>query len=305
MASNRKKDIDQLFKGKLEDHSSEVPFALWDKISAKLDENQGKGQVVGEDPLVEPLPADFGTKKKKLGGSWFLKIAAGLLLFGFLIWRLQPNEVRTRPDESLAGQTQELVQKQKPAQSNDDHGVKPEDTSKPVVAEGLPPQRQEESRPTEKVETRLAYVEPRPEQADNTAEDPTASEGIESDDSQQTVKRSGVALNAEEAIAMANTDEDDPVVNDPVFESVPDAAEITLETVGQEHDLLTSTEKTTDEEGGFEESLASSLRERPKLLSGVLNFVANNLQVGGSQVVEFNETDQGILQVDVKALFNK
>src|SRR5690606_32880020 len=83
MASDRKKNIDQLCKSKLEDHSSEVPPSLWNKISTELDTKEV------EAPVAE-------APKRRSRASWFLQIAAWHLLFGVVIWTGQP-EKKTAP----------------------------------------------------------------------------------------------------------------------------------------------------------------------------------------------------------------
>jgi len=49
----------------------------------------------------------------------------------------------------------------------------------------------------------------------------------------------------------------------------------------------------------------SQPQERQKIVSTVLNFVASNLKVRDKQVVEFTETEHGIIKVDLKGLFAK
>jgi len=49
----------------------------------------------------------------------------------------------------------------------------------------------------------------------------------------------------------------------------------------------------------------SQPQERQKLVSSVLNFVASNLKVRDKQVVEFTETEHGIIKVGLKGLFAK
>jgi len=49
--------------------------------------------------------------------------------------------------------------------------------------------------------------------------------------------------------------------------------------------------------------LETEPKEKQKIVSSVLNFLASNLQIGGDKVVEFSETENGIIKVDLKGIF--
>jgi|SRR5690606_15686901 len=300
MASDRKKNIDQLFKSKLEDHSSEVPPSLWNKISTELDTKEV------EAPVAE-------APKRRSRASWFLKIAAGLLLFGFVIWKVQPEKKTHLSKEDLTvDQSQVLAQRQDQVENRDGLSEQSDgEGAQRDSAEEIPLQSTEGSRPTgESRETRLAYKEVGTEYSNDIPDvaDVAPSEETEvlytqlpADLSQSPVE--GVAA-VDEAVVLTEVTDNEPAKKESEIVPLPDSEVIVA---GEEEEVLAnSTLSDSYEKIDVDEGSASlPLRERPKILSGVLNFVANNLQVGGNQIVEFNETDQGILRVDVKPLFDK
>ena len=278
MASNHKKDIDHVFKTKLENHCSEVPTSVWSKISAELDQSE----------IVKPAPA-MESRSRKFNISWFAKIAAGLLLVGFIIWKVQPdrkvsltaeNKSTSEPIQSIAKNEQELPSEKEILIDPANASVSPMESQTASVPEE-PSSRIEEKRVAHKVKN-VVYA--------------PVYQPIDSQP-QQIV---------EETIAMSDVPETETF--EPELEAIIETEEAPMEV-----EALTSAPVLEDEsdnpvliaDSDVADSDGLRSRERPKILSGVLNFVANNLQVGGSPVVEFNETDQGILQVDMKGLFNK
>jgi len=61
-----------------------------------------------------------------------------------------------------------------------------------------------------------------------------------------------------------------------------------------------SSASISNEEGDLAET---EPKERQKIVSSVLNFLASNIQIGGDKVVEFSETENGIIKVDLKGIF--
>lgn len=284
MASNHKKDIDQLFKSKLENHASEVPESVWTKIAAGLD------QKTVEVAVVEP-------KGKKTHISWLLKIAAGLLLFGFVLWQVQPEEkvYLTKEGDTRGGQ--ELLADKGEAQLPASEITTEVETPSEGLAEAEnrpAPEKKVISRPAE----RIAYqVEKQ------------VSENLERESAEEyaaVTKRTIEPSRPEEVVGL---------VSDGMQENeVPIALEYEALTESELTDLLAYELESPDlqplnldDTETVKGTSSMRERERPRILSGVLNFVANNLKLGENPVIAFDETEDGILQVDMdmKAVFGK
>lgn len=285
MASNHKKNIDQLFKSKLESHASDVPESVWSKISAEMDQEEVNGPKLT-------------TQRKKNNLSWVSAIAAGLLLFGFIIWKVQPDEkiYLTKADSSVRDN------RETPAYKNHEKVAEPEPETNTVAPLNVPAKSEETARVTEQPvrlpKERLAVhtEESTSKQIATEVPEKIAEEEIYSIDQHVAeVDKAG-----EMALARVETSEmEHPEPAYPVVE--PEVGEI----------LTAVTEDTPSTPLRLEDSepLGSSPvmpdRERPRILSGVLNFVANNLKIGDNTVIEFSETEHGILHVDVKGVFDK
>lgn len=289
MASNRKTDIDHFFKSKLENHSSEVPTSLWDKISAELDQEEvSKHQTQ--------------LRGRVISLSWVTRIAAGLLLFGFIIWTFQREEkVYLTAEESAP------ISHDSPKMESD--GIIKSDNQELLAVEAdsdESPAADEQGRN----ERRLAYNQT----GSNVNETGTTNSVVEADI--QAVRVTNMAVQneptADQKMAMAEASDRGSVLDDELEVETPMNAEVLMADVETENVVITPVFEGFVERQGLKdrsdrnETLGQSpVRDRPKILSGVLNFVANNLQVGGSQVVEFDETEHGILRVDVKAVFDR
>lgn len=290
MASNHKKDIDQLFKSKLENHASEVPESVWTKIAGGLD--QEKVEVA----VVEP-------KAKKTHISWVLKIAAGLLLFGVVLWQVQPEEkvylTNLTKEEDTRGGQERLTDKGEAQLPASEITKEVETPSEDLVeAESRPAlEKKMNSRPTE----RIAYQ-------------------VEKQATENLVRES--AVEPEEYVAVTQRTIE-PSRPEKVVGLVSDEMQENEAPIALEYEVLTESELAEllvyepenldlqtlnlDDTGTVNGTSGMRERERPRILSGVLNFVANNLKLGENPVIAFDETEGGILQVDMdmKAVFGK
>lgn len=294
MASNRKQDIEDIFKSKLKNYPSEVPTSLWGKISAELDQEVTSNHQTPR----------FG---RVISLSWMIRIAAGLLLFGFIIWNFQGDEkiyltAENNTADDLAPKTPQNLPK---TESDGFIELKGQevldleaDSDQLSTADGQ-----------DRNERRLAYNQ----MGSNVNELGTVSTLVER--GMQTVESTSMAAQNEltdQEMAITEAPDRVAVLADELEVGKSMNAEVIVVNVETENVVIkpifeefTESQELKNHSDRNETSDQSPIRDRPKVLSGVLNFVASNLQVGGNQVVQFNETDQGILLVDVKGVFDR
>lgn len=294
MASNRKPDIDDIFKSKLENYPSEVPTSLWGKISAELDQEVTSNHQTPR----------FG---RVISLSWVIRIAAGILLFGFIIWNFQDEEkiyltAENNKADDLAPKTPQDLSKTESdgfieQKSQEVLGLE-SDSDQPSIADGQ-----------DRNERRLAYNQ----MGSNVNETGTAHTVVEP--GMQAVESTSMAAQnelADQEMAITEAPDRVAVLADELEVRKSMNAEVIVANVESENVVIkpvfeefTESQELKNHSDRGETSDQSPIRDRPKVLSGVLNFVASNLQVGGNQIVQFNETDQGILLVDVKGVFDR
>lgn len=294
MASNRKPDIDDIFRSKLENYPSEVPTSLWGKISAELDQ---------EVTLNHQTPR-FG---RVISLSWVIRIAAGLLLFGFIIWNFQGEEkiyltAENKKVDDLAPKTPQDLSK-----TESDGFI--EQNSQEVLGLEADSDQSSTADGQDRNERRLAYNQ----MGSNVNETGTVHTVVEP--GMQAVESTSMAVQnelADQEMVITEAPDRVAVLADELEVGKSMNAEVIVANVEGENVVIkpvfeefTESQELKNHSERSETSDQSPIRDRPKVLSGVLNFVASNLQVGGNQVVQFNETDQGILLVDVKGVFDR
>jgi len=197
----------------------------------------------------------------------YMSIAAALVFIGFTIWKLQPEEKILLKGSSLV-------------QKTDQQRI---DTIQKVA--------------------RIEPVKTYPIPSDNVNK---AEYGLEKPINETSARPASIVSIKKEKI--------DPIaVNLPVDfgiegnEDLPqEEVRITLSTPDKsESTKLSSLEEPILSINNEESYIPNPQpKEKQKIVSSVLNFVANNL-IKGEQFIEFTETEHGILKVDLKGIFAK
>lgn len=237
MESNHNKDFDQQVRKKFEDFSAEVPPSLWTTIEKEIKPGEVKINKV------------FDFKRYR-----YISVAAALLIIGFTIWQIQPEEKIFLSGQGAMEETA-LVQEPEVQQSSDNRPVL-KTVSEPVT---------------------VAVVNDVEE--DQRLQDP-----------QLAIEKKTEEVSPREPILAVNI----PTKNDnaPLINDVSAASSLN-KTMDSRNESLDSLDTGL-------ELAATEPEERQNIVSGILNFVAGNLQIGGDRRIEFTENEHGIIKIGLK-----
>lgn len=253
MESNHNKKFDQQVRKKFEDFSAEVSTSLWVAIEKEIEPEEVKAAKV------------FSLKRYR-----FISAAAALIIIGFTIWKIQPEE-----KIFLSGEG--------------------------TVEEAALVQEPEVSQPTADRLTSVVTEEDREPVSKHVPEPVSAT----------VVKEDGEDLHVQAPqLAVERKIEEVPYTEPVLAVKAPIESDNAL--LIDDASIAASSNKALDVKNENSDSLNQSLAlaetesvERPKIVSGILNFVAANLQLGGDKRVEFTENEHGIIKIGLKDIFAK
>lgn len=248
MESNHNKDFDRQVKKKFEDFSAEVPPTLWTTIEKEIEPGEVKIKKV------------FNLKRYR-----YISIAAALLIIGFTIWKIRPEEKIFLSGQGAIEKTV-LVQEPEVKQSADER-------LSPLVVE-------KDNEPV-----LINVSEPRSVAVVNDDDNDQRRQ-----DSQTAIEKKTEEFAHREPILAVNA----PVEND--NSSLIDNASA-ISSLNKTLDVM---DENLDSLYQGPELAETKAEERQNIVSGILNFVAGNLQIGGDRRLEFTENEHGIIKIGLK-----
>lgn len=259
MESSHNKKFDQQVRKKFEDFSVEAPSAMWAAIEKEME------HVRVEDVKV------FRLKRYRYIGA-----IAAMLVIGFTIWQIQPEEkIYLRGEDSV--ERTALVQKPdvKELSDNREPGLVQKEDKEPVFEDF----------------SRVETTQP-------LNEDVSLMDGHS--DIHQVASRGSIV----EQKAMDVLPNESHIPINPVEEPIPSRMETQVETLPIASSLIAVNEER-DSLDNIQSVVKTQPEERQKIVTGILNFVAANLQLGGDRRVEFTENEHGIIKIGLKQFFAK
>jgi len=247
MESNHNKKFDQQVKKKFEDFSVEAPPSLWTAIEKEIKSEEVKTNKV------------FNLKRYR-----FISAAAALLIIGFTIWKIQPEE-----KIFLSGQETEkepgFVHVPEIKQSTNDKviSVMVEEDNEPVLKPVPKP-----------ISVAIAHED---------------SEGWLLRDPQLAVEQKIDEVSTREQLLAVST----PIEND-------NASIINNKSASSLNKTLDITSENLDSLYQEPYLVENEPEGRQKIVSSILNFVAANIQIGGDKRVQFTENEHGIIKIGLR-----
>ena len=244
MESDRNKDFDRQVRKKLENFSEEVSPSLWSAIEKEIQPEKARTKV-------------FDLRRYR-----YISIAAALLIIGFTVWQIRPEEKIFLNGQ---GTVEEIALVKEPV------------IKQPVVDK-----------------TNSLNVEKEKEPAITKLSNPVIETVLNDDEGKHSlqdsplVKENKIEKNFQrEPLIAVNA----PLETDDVSLEEVSMAPSLNETLDVSDEYLAS----LNQGEGVVES-----EERSGIVSGILNFVAANIKIGEGKRVEFTETEHGIIKIGLK-----
>lgn len=313
-----------------------------DSVDLDMKGRQINEPTVISDPKVKNIDREIRNIDRSFKFKRFVGIAASLLIIGFSIWKFQPEEkVFLRGSESLVKKADsgltginlknvvtEIESEHSRAITNSQlvDGARIAKSSKTKISgtenrKGLPfeestfAETSESLKPASvKMEARLrdiASISPsksttlfkseRDSESENNEVSSSAlphKSRLESNDLEPLDNQELTLQNQELAL---NTPNKGSVFSNSTLGN-QNANLLNTPDIGNGN-RLSSAEPNASIPNEEQNLLETEPKEKQKIVSSVLNFLASNLQIGGDKVVEFSETENGIIKVDLKGIF--
>lgn len=246
MESDRNKDFDLQVRKKLENFSEEVSPSLWSAIEKEIQPEKARTKV-------------FDLRRYR-----YISIAAALLIIGFTVWQIQPEE---KIFLSGQGTVEEMALVKKPV------------LEQPVVDKANSLNVEKEKEPAI---TKLSNPVIETVLNDDEGKHPLQDSPL--------VKEKKIEKNFQrEPLIAVNA----PLENDDVSLEEVSLAPSLNETLDMSDEYLASLNQG-------EGVMDAESEERSGIVSGILNFVAANIKIGEGKRVEFTETEHGIIKIGLK-----
>jgi len=195
----------------------------------------------------------------------YISVAAALLIIGFVIWKAMPEE-------------KVFLQGQKPA---DESAFIQAPEVKQPIDDAINPMR---------IESKNKVVA-------EASLKPASAALVKSDDEEHSLASSGrvteqntegLSLSEPHLLVSASIDNDEALLSKDA-----DAASFLVTTTDTGNDLTDSIDHKQD-------LVEAEPEARQKIVSGILNFVAANIQIGDDRRVQFSENEHGIIKIGLK-----